>query len=141
MNENLYDPQNFDGKEEQVIGTHTGLHVSGIELQEGLNTSTNSNYCANCRRNIHCYVKINKETHEAVIHKTCKSEDCECKCKTHYSCRQCGYLHPYGMNVCNRTEPKTKQDAKADAEFTKFMDDWRKEVDSKNHDIPKEKLS
>ena len=117
----------YNGSEETVVG----IHQSGIELQEGLNTSTRRNLCSNCNKNTHCYVKIDKETHEAIVHNTCKSPDCECRCKTHYSCRICGYLHPYGMK-CNREEIERIPDPKADAEFDKFMLDWRKAVDKAN---------
>lgn len=117
----------FDGKEETVVG----IHHSGIQLEEGLNTSTQRNLCSNCRRNTHCYVKVDRETKEAVIHKTCKTTDCECKCKTHFSCKKCGYLHPYGEK-CNRQEIEKIPDPKADAEFDKFMENWRKEYDENN---------
>ena len=69
MSKDLYSPKDFDGTEEIVIGRHTGLHASGIELQEGLNTSTKRNYCANCKRNVHCFVKIDRDTSEAIVHK------------------------------------------------------------------------
>jgi len=117
-------------KDEEIIGVHTGLHASGIELQEGLNTSTSRNYCPNCKRNIHCFVKIDKETKEAIVHKTCRNNDCECKCKTHYSCRECGYLHPYGQK-CNRPEIETKIDPKSDEIFNKIISDWRDLEDEK----------
>lgn len=93
--------------------TIIGLHHSGITLQEGANTSISRYYCSNCKRKIHCYVKVDKDTNEAIVHNTCKSPECECKCKTHYSCKQCGSLHPYGTE-CNRpdttltpTDPET----------------------------------
>lgn len=126
----------FSGTEETIVG----VHHSGVELQEGLNTSTRRNLCANCRRNTHCYVKIDKDTHEAVVHNTCKDKICECKCKTHYSCRICGYLHPYGSK-CDREEIERKLNPKADAEFEKFMKGWRKETDKKNSltKVPKKK--
>lgn len=125
--------EEFDEKEE-IIGVHTGLHASGIELQEGLNTSISRNYCSNCKINIHCFVKIDKETKEAIVHKTCRNVDCECKCKTHYSCRDCGYLHPYGQK-CNRDEIETKIDPKSDAIFDKIISDYRKSQESKQENI------
>ena len=125
----------FDGKEE-VIGVHTGLHASGIELQEGLNTSISRNYCANCKRNIHCFVKIDKETKEAIVHKTCRNADCKCKCKTHYSCRECGYLHPYGQK-CHNIEIKSTIKPKSDAIFNKLMSDWRELEKSQQPNIQK----
>ena len=121
------DYPDFDGREETVVGVHS----SGVELEEGVNTSTQRNLCSNCKRNVHCYVKVDRKTKEAVIHKTCKTEDCECKCKTHFSCRTCGYLHPYGEK-CTRQEVERIPDPKADAEFDKFMDEWRKEADKNN---------
>lgn len=98
----------LDGEE-----TVVGVHASGITLHEGLNTSNSRNYCANCKRKIHCYVKIDRETKEAIIHKTCKNDDCECKCRTHYACKQCGYLHPYGMD-CDRKEEERAFNPEAD---------------------------
>lgn len=83
--------------DEEVIGVHS----SGIELVEGDNTNLKRYYCGNCTKKIHCYVKVEKG--EAIIHKTCKNDDCECKCRTHYACKICGYLHPYGSS-CNRKE-------------------------------------
>lgn len=138
MTDKLIDPKDFDGRGEETIGVHTGLHASGIELEEGLNTSTKRNYCANCKRNIHCYVKINKKTKEAIIHKTCRNDDCECKCKTHYSCRKCGYLHPYGTK-CNYVEPEPNFSPESDAVFEKLMKDWNKDNDKKKSSIPKTK--
>jgi hypothetical protein len=85
--------------EEVVIGTHS----SGVKLVEGDNTNNKRYYCGNCNRKIHCYVKVDSKTKEATIHKTCKNDDCECKCRTHYACKGCGYLHPYG-ELCNRKE-------------------------------------
>ena len=109
--------------EEIVVGVHAG---TGIQLQEGMNTSLGRNYCANCKRNIHCYVKVDRETNEAIIHKTCKNNDCECKCKTHYACKQCGYLHPYATE-CNRSEQEQKSNSKNDAAFNELMEKWRKQ--------------
>ena len=83
--------------------TVVGVHHSGVELQEGLNTNNSRYYCSNCKKKIHCFVKIDKETKEAIVHNTCKSPECECRCKTHYACKDCGYLHPYGQK-CNRPE-------------------------------------
>lgn len=105
-----------------------GVHASGVELQEGMNTSTNKNYCSTCRKNSHCYVKVNRETGEAIIHKNCKSDDCECRCRTHYACRECGYLHPYGFK-CNRVETDKKFTQEEDKVFNELMEGWR---ESKN---------
>lgn len=105
--------------------TIVGVHSSGIELEEGLNLSLSRNYCSNCKKKIHCYVKIDKKTNEAIAHNTCKSQDCECKCRTHYACKQCGYLHPYGQR-CNRKETKKIPDKKSEQEFEKLMEDWKK---------------
>lgn len=128
MKQNFPDPipdSSFDS-EEIVIG----IHSSGVQLEEGLNTSNSRNYCSNCKKKIHCFVKVDRETKEAIIHKTCKSSDCACKCRTHFACKQCGYLHPYGQK-CNRTEILKKIDPKSDEEFNKIMDEWREEQDAK----------
>jgi len=83
-----------------------GRHESGIELQEGRRTSSLANYCSKCNKNVHTFVKIDKETGEAVVHVTCTNKECMCKCKTHYECKKCGRLHPYGEN-CNYKEPES----------------------------------
>ncbi|GEM_PF-3092530 len=106
--------------EEEIVG----VHASGIELQEGMNISLARNYCANCKRKIHCYVKVDRETREATIHNTCKNQECECKCKTHYACKQCGYLHPYGQK-CNRIEPERITNPEEDAAFERIMKEWQ----------------
>jgi hypothetical protein len=108
-------------EDEEVIG----VHESGIELQEGINTSYSRNYCSNCKRKVHCYVKVDRETKEAVIHKTCKTDNCACKCKTHYACKQCGLLHPYGIK-CTKLESPAKLNPEGDALIEKINDDYRK---------------
>jgi hypothetical protein len=116
--------------------TIVGVHSSGISLEEGLNTSLSRNYCANCRKKIHCYVKVNKKTKEAIVHNTCKSKDCKCKCKTHYACKQCGFVHPYGQK-CNRMESMKILDPKNDKEFTKILEDWKNQREKKITNIGK----
>jgi len=108
--------------EDEIV---VGVHESGIILHEGLNTSLCRNYCANCKRKTHCYVKVNRETKEAIIHKTCKSEDCECKCQTHYACKLCGYLHPYGQE-CTNFEPERAKNPQNDEEFNRIIEEWNK---------------
>jgi hypothetical protein len=125
--------------EEEVT---VGIHESGIILQEGANTSLSRNYCANCKRMIHCYVKVDKETKEAKAHITCKSADCECKCRTHYKCKQCGFSHPYGQKICNRTESLTSSyDSETEKEHQKIMSSWRKLQESKTNNIQEFKHS
>jgi len=106
-----------------------GLHESGIILQEGLNISLSRSYCSNCKNQIHCSVKIDKETGEAKIHKTCTNNTCKCKCKTHYACKKCGRLHPYSMK-CNNIEVETNPDKKSDEIFNKIIKEWRELEDS-----------
>jgi len=115
-----------------------GVHSSGIMLEEGLNTSLSRNYCSNCKKKIHCYVKVDKKTKEAIVHNTCKSTDCECKCKTHYACKQCGSLHPYGQK-CNRIEVKSKSNTKSDTAFEKLLSDWRNKNKSNQQLVQKKK--
>jgi len=122
------------GGEETIVGIHT----SGVELEEGLNTSISRNYCSNCRKKIHCYVKVDKNTKQAEIHITCKSSDCECKCRTHFACKKCGYLHPYGIK-CNYVEREPHYSSESDAVFEKLMKDWNKQNDKKKSQIPKMK--
>lgn len=107
--------------EETVIG----VHESGILLEEGLNTSYSRNYCTNCRRKTHCFVKIDRETKEAIIHKTCNNDTCECKCRTHFACKKCGHLHPYGQK-CNYSQINTSERNPEDEErFQEIMENWR----------------
>lgn len=102
-----------------------GVHASGIILEEGINTSLSRNYCTNCKRKTHCYVKVDRKTKEAIVHNTCTKKECECKCKTHYACKQCGHLHPYG-HKCNRPEIEKKSNPKDDALFEELLAGWRK---------------
>ena len=113
---------------EEVINDETivGIHSSGIQLQEGLNTSNSTYRCSSCKKKIHCYVTIDRETNEAKIHNTCKDKVCECKCKTHYACKSCGYLHPYGSE-CNRVELEPIRDPKKDAEWEKLLTSFKTE--------------
>lgn len=90
----------FDSEEEVV-----GVHHSGVQLIEGANQSLSRNYCTNCRKKIHCYVTV--DDGKAEFHNTCKNDDCECKCRTHYVCKLCGFLHPHGAK-CNRKEDMKK---------------------------------
>ena len=112
-----------------------GVHSSGILLEEGLNTSLSRNYCSNCRRKTHCYVEVDRKTREAIIHNTCTKKDCECKCKTHFACKQCGSLHPYGTK-CNRVEIKTGTSIKNDADFQNIMEKWKKTKEKTTSSVP-----
>lgn len=108
-------------KEEE---TTVGISHSGIELEEGIRTGI-SNYCSKCRRNVHCHVKVEGKTAEIVV--TCSNDDCECRCRTHFACKRCGYLHPYGMK-CDRLEEAQIRSEKNDKEFDEIMTkDWSKE--------------
>lgn len=95
--------------------TVVGVHQSGIKLVEGMNASFARNYCSNCKKKIHCYVKIDKDTNEAVFHNVCKTADCECKCRTHYACKKCGYLHPYGDLCDKKTDVVAERNPETDA--------------------------
>jgi len=106
-------------EEETVIGVHS----SGIFLEEGSNTSGGRYYCSNCKKKIHCYVKVDRETNEAKIHNTCKDKICECKCKTHYACKICGYLHPYGQK-CNKPENIMPRDSQSAKELDELLASW-----------------
>lgn len=100
-----------------------GIHHSGVELEVGLKTG-NRNFCANCKRNVHCHVKIEGKEAEIVV--TCKGDDCECKCRTHFACKRCGYLHPYGMK-CDRDEKDIPPNKNNDKLFDEIMSkDWSK---------------
>lgn len=138
MSKDFPDPKkipvpSLDG-EETVIG----VHASGIQLEEGLNTSTSRNYCSNCRRNIHCYVKVDKQTREAKVHITCKNTECECKCKTHFACRRCGHLHPYGQK-CDYVEPEPQYSEESNTEFEKILQGWRDDIKKKSQDVGEKK--
>lgn len=108
--------------------TIVGIHSSGIQLEEGANTSISRYYCTNCKRKIHCYVKVDRDTNEAIVHNTCKDKICECKCKTHYSCKLCGYLHPYGEE-CDRPDSNLLRDPKTEKELDELLKSWN---ESKN---------
>jgi len=98
-----------------------GIHSSGVELVEGLSTSTSRNYCSKCNHNIHCKVKVDRDTNEAIIEKNCSNNDCRCSCRTKYACRICGNLHFYGKK-CNRTEIEPERNPEYDELFQKIMD-------------------
>ena len=112
-----------------------GVHESGIELQEGLNTSVSRNYCANCKRNTHCFVKIDKDTRKAIIENNCTNETCRCNCRTKYACKLCGNLHPYGQN-CDRIEPEIIKNPQSDKEIDEINAAWRKLQAEKQSNIP-----
>lgn len=97
-----------------------GRHESGVLLEEGLKTG-GRNYCSKCKNNIHCHVKVTGKEAEIVM--TCSNDDCVCKCRTHYACKNYGRLHPYGKK-CTCTEETPQRDPKADDEFDKLMNDW-----------------
>ena len=118
--------------EEQIVGRHE----SGIELQEGSNTSLSRNYCANCKRKIHCYVKVDRETQEAKVNITCKSGDCECKCRTHFACKNCGMLHPYDTKGCNKIEPQLVKNSESDREIDEINASWRELQAEKQSNMP-----
>jgi len=100
-----------------------GVHESGMELEEGHRTGRTF-YCSNCKNNIHCYVEVKDK--KAEIIKTCSNDACKCKCKTHFACKQCGYLHPYGVK-CTNIEVETTTSKESDEVFEKLMDEWREE--------------
>lgn len=110
---------------EEEIGEEVvvGKHESGILLEEGMITGLR-NYCSKCKRNIHCHVVVNKETKEADVIMTCKP-DCECKCQTHYACKRCGHLHPYGTE-CTHIDEEPVRDPKAEEVFEELMEKWTK---------------
>lgn len=108
-------------KGEEVIGVHKG---DTQILIEGINESHTRYYCSNCKRKIHCYIKLHPETNEPSIHYSCKTEDCQCKCRTHYSCKNCGHIHPHGQKcLSNETNPPINQEQ--EETFQKLMDSWR----------------
>jgi len=113
---------------EEVV---VGRHESGIMLEEGMITGGRS-YCGNCKRNVHSHVVVKGGKAEVVF--TCRNDDCECKCRTHFACKRCGYLHPYGEK-CNRVVEEKKRDATADEKFNELMENWRESNDSKPSNI------
>lgn len=122
----------LDGEE-----TVVGIHASGIELEEGLNTSLSRNYCSNCNRKTHCFVIVDRKTKEAIFHNTCTKKECECRCRTHFACKKCGFLHPHGQK-CDREQLSKKSNPKDDAEFEKIMENWRKTHQEKTTIIKKD---
>ena len=97
-----------------------GVTSSGVELVEGLNTSISKNYCANCKRDIHCRVKVDRETKVADIEMNCTNDSCKCNCRTKYACRICGNLHFYGKK-CNRVETEPERNPEYDQIFDAIM--------------------
>ena len=109
--------------EEVIVGRHTG---SGVELVEGANNSRVRFLCSSCKKKIHCRVKIDKKTKEAVIINTCKDPQCECRCQTHYECKTCGHLHPYDQLECDRDEAaRVKYSDASNAEIEHIMNQFR----------------
>ena len=104
--------------EEIVIGRHE----SGILLEEGMITG-GRNYCANCKRNVHCHVVVNDGKAEVIM--TCKNNDCECKCRTHYACKRCGHLHAYGTE-CTHSDEEIIHSAESDKIFEEWVEKWTK---------------
>jgi len=117
--------------------TVVGRHESGIILQEGLNTSTSRSNCSECKRNSHCFVTVDKETREAEINKTCTNETCKCKCRTHYACKICGMLHPYGINSCTKLDLTPKPNKKSDEKINRINAEWKEFQAQKQQNMPK----
>ena len=121
-----------ENSDEEVV---VGIHESGIELQEGLNTSLSRNYCSNCRRKTHSYVTVNRETKVADIVITCSNDSCKCKCRTHYACKRCGLPHPYGSN-CNRTEMTSIANIESVKQINEINDQWVRLQSKKQTNMP-----
>lgn len=118
MNKGFPDVPSLSGEEIVV-----GVHESGVKLVEGDNTNNKRYYCGNCTKKIHCYVTV--EGGQATIHKTCKNDDCECKCRTHYACKVCGYLHPYG-ELCDKVEKEPEVNKENDSVIEDINEQYRK---------------
>ena len=97
-----------------------GVHHSGVILHEGENTSLGTSRCSKCSKKIHCYVTVDRDSNEAKFHDTCSNKDCECKCKTHYSCKICGHLHSYDQD-CNRPDIEISSNSEHDELFEEIM--------------------
>lgn len=104
--------------EEEVV---IGVHESGMVLEEGLITGGRS-YCANCRRNVHCHVLVDDGKAEIVM--TCKNDSCECRCRTHFACKKCGHLHPYGSE-CTHKDDERMTTSESDKNFEELMEKWK----------------
>ena len=105
----------------EEVETTIGVHESGIKLIEGEHIG-NTFHCANCNKNIHCHVKVEKKKAEIIM--TCNNDLCSCKCRTHYACKICGYLHWYGI-MCNREDKKTTPSKESDDAFDQIIGNWR----------------
>ena len=125
MTKDFPDSKNIEFPEISGDETIIGVHSSGIHLEEGTNTSSGRYYCTSCRNKIHCYVKVDRDTNEAIVHNTCKDKICECKCKTHYSCKKCGYLHSYGKE-CNKPKNNLSRDPKDVKKLDELLKSWNK---------------
>ena len=47
------------------------------------------------------------------------------KCKTHFACKQCGYLHAYGTK-CDRVDSEYTPNPESEKIFQEIIDGWRK---------------
>ena len=87
------EPSRAGSLEETVVGTGAAV----ISLEEGMGDPYNARVlCTRCRGGdtpkkppVHCKVRNGQ------IRMTCTSQDCECRCRTHYVGRD-GRLRPYG---------------------------------------------
>ena len=85
---------------------------------------------------MHCFVTVDRKTNEAVFHDLCtKNQPCDCRCKTHYSCRDCGYLHPY-QNPCDRSETVPSKNTKSDKQINDINTQWKEFQAQKQQNIP-----
>ena len=90
--------------------------------------------CGRCRgsKNVkprHCYVK-----RDGTIVMTCNDKDCQCKCHTHYICKDCGTLAPYDKSykhVCPEKQEQyprrklTKEEQEYNDQVTRQLEAWR----------------
>jgi len=127
------DSTSNDDDRETTVGTHTGTQT----LESGDMAFSGRNYCSNCGKRppktpIHCYVNSQGES---IVR--CKSNDCECLCRTHYSCKICTRLHPYGSK-CNLPKLEKTSNPSSDAIFNKIISDWR-ELEEPQQELTKVK--
>jgi len=85
--------------------------------------------------NIHSHVIVEKGKAEVIF--TRRNDDCECRCRTHFACKRCGYLHPYGVK-CDRVVEEPKRNTAADEDFDKLMETWRESQKKEESKKPKE---
>ena len=68
------------------------------ELQEGADPFGRRFRCSRCQGGATKKLPLHCKVVAGEIQINCSNDDCNCPCRTHYACRSCGHLHPYGKD-------------------------------------------